>query len=618
MGWLWLRIWYFRLVFEARSQIQNLDGQKVSGASPTMLLGNIVDVYSADNQLSAYHSFHQKFGEVVQIFWLWRSQLSISDYRMARRILVDNQRNYQKFPPNSLLQRLFGESILTFTNTNDDWKRHRLLLNKVFSKRQVAGFHHIFVDYSEHLARQWHEQIEQSGTGIELNVYPKLLSLFLDIIGQVAIGQDFAALSGEADQFLDDLKYIVYQSIQPAHQFTTWWKHLPLASNRKLTRAFQTVDDLLYQLIQQRKEIDRSSPDNVLDLLLRVTDSLEREVEPLTDKEIRDNLLAIIANGHETVATSVAFCLYFLAQHPEKLARAQAEVDSIMEREDGRLTESGVAKLDYIRCVILETLRFSPPMAGLQRISRERDNLSGWSIPAQQVIGITLKPLHRNPEYFGEQPEEFHPERYLEREPAIMTPNVTTTSKAQGQCPFKKLLPIRHQDNSSQTQAGVYLPLTFGDGARKCLAEHFALYRVVLIAKQPTPKTGLYWKYTHSKQQNEVKTKLGFYMPNLTLLSLNFKFAIKQYFCLVPIDENRTVLKIIQFRNFLSYFWADALFRKLIVKGLKEDKPVVESQLPHSVPTDLSEELNVAGDALSVAYRQLRKKGLDANREINN
>ena len=139
MGWLWLRTWYFRLVYNARDHIRDRDGKKVLGASPKMLLGNVVEVYSAENQLSAYHSFHQKFGEVVQIFWLWRSQLSVSNYAVARRILVENQRNYQKFPPNWVIQKLFGESVLTFTNTSNDWKRHRLLLNEVFSKKQVAG-----------------------------------------------------------------------------------------------------------------------------------------------------------------------------------------------------------------------------------------------------------------------------------------------------------------------------------------------------------------------------------------------------------------------------------------------------------------------------------------------
>ena len=478
VGWLWLRSWYFRLVANARDRVYDLDGTKVSGASPKMIFGNIAEVYSAENQLSAYHSFHQKFGEVVQIFWLWRSQLSVSNYAMATRILVNNQRNYQKFPPNSILQRLFGESVLTFASTSDEWKRHRLLLNEVFSKKQVAGFHDIFVDYSERLANQLHQKIEALGLSAEIDIYPELLALSLDIVGQAAIGQDFAALSGEADEFLNDLKYIVYQSIQPAHQFTTWWKHLPLPSNRKLKKAFKTVDDFLDRLIQQRKVVSESDSPNVLDLLLRVTDNLETEVQPLTNKEVRDNLLAIIANGHETVAASISLSLYYLAQYPEKLARAQAEVDRVMAEEGGKLTEAGVKKLDYINCAILETLRFSPPMAGLQRISQEEDVLSGWSIPAKQVIGITLNPLHRNPEYFGEQAEEFHPERYLEAESVTISAGATTNREAQSICPIKRFLPSQHQNSNRQTKAGIHLPLTFGDGARKCLAEHFAMYEM--------------------------------------------------------------------------------------------------------------------------------------------
>jgi Vanillate O-demethylase oxygenase C-terminal domain len=80
---------------------------------------------------------------------------------------------------------------------------------------------------------------------------------------------------------------------------------------------------------------------------------------------------------------------------------------------------------------------------------------------------------------------------------------------------------------------------------------------------------------------------------------------------LVPVDENTTLVKYIQFRNFLNYSWADFLFRKVNLKLLQEDRLVVESQRPKVVPEDLAEEIHVAGDALSVAYRKLRKQYLD-------
>ncbi|MDJ0633379.1 MAG: cytochrome P450 [Xenococcaceae cyanobacterium MO_188.B29] len=474
--WFLIRLWYFRQVDRSRQQLCHLDGKTVPGENPKMLVGNMVKVYRAKNSLSAYHWFHEQFGEIVQIFWLWRQQISITNYLMIRHILVDNQKNYSKFPPNSLIQRLYGNSVLT--NNGDEWKRHRFLLNEVFSKKQIVGFHHIFVNYSEQLAHKWNRYIQQCGERAELNIYPELLALFLDIVGKVSIGKDFAALEGEADEFLSNLNYIVGQSIRPVHQFTTWWKYLPFPSNHKLNKAFGAIDDVLYQLIRQRKELSEPYSSNVLDLLLQATDSLETDLQPLTDKEVRDNLLAIIVNGHETVATTVALSLYLLARYPQKLTRAQGEIDKIMTRDREKLTEAGLSKLDYLNCVVLESLRFCPPMAGLQRISIDPDVLEGWSIPAEQVVGITLKPLHYNPEYFGEQPEQFHPERYLNNEDTLSPGGIVTATKSQDQCPWKKFLTPHKEDSSRRTNTGVYFPLTFGDGARKCLGEHFAMYEM--------------------------------------------------------------------------------------------------------------------------------------------
>lgn len=470
ISWFWLRIWYFQLVAKAKDKIRDRDGKTVPGSPPKMLVGNLPDVYSCSNHLSAYNLFHEKFGEIVQIFWMWRQQISISNYAMARHILIANQNNYEKFPPNSLIQRLFGKSILTITDTGDDWKRHRLLLNEVFSKKNIAGFHDIFVEYSRQLTGRWQKDIERSPGSAEIDIYPCLLAMFLDIIGRAAIGEDFNALTGKTDNFLTSLKYIVYQSTRPVHQFTNWWKHLPLPSNRQLDRAFQTVDNFIERAIIQRKEASERHSFNILDLFLQL------ELSDSNNREIRDNLLAIIVNGHETVATSVSFSLYLLARHPEKLARARAEVDSIMEQEQGNLTKIGVTKLNYLHSVILETLRFAPAIAGLQRISRAPDILESWSIHSQQVVGITLQPLHHNSAYFGEKAEEFHPERYLDLEPELTSVSMVNTQEYRSQCPLKKLL--ARDDTPKKNKAGVYFPLTFGDGARRCLGEHFAMYEM--------------------------------------------------------------------------------------------------------------------------------------------
>jgi cytochrome P450 len=478
IAWFSVRLWYFRLVRSSREKVYYLDGETVPGQTPQMLVGNLVDVYQADNRLNAYHSFHDKFGEIVQIFWMWRQQVSIANYCMALHVLISNQKNYQKFRPNSLIQRLYGSSVLT--NSGDDWKRHRLLMNEVFSKQHIASFHDLFVSYSEQLAAKWNGYIDEFENNVQLNIYPELIALFLDIIGQTAIGHHFGALKGEADEFLANLNYVLKQSTCPAYQFTNWWKYLPLPANRKLDHALARIDEFFNELIRQKREMKEqitSNSDKVLDLLLLATNVVEGNVESLTDKEIRDNLLAIVANGHETVATSVSITLYFLARHPEKLARVQAEIDRAMEKENGQLTKASLLELNYLEGIIYESLRLCPPMAGFQRISLNDDILEGWSIPAKQVVGIALRPLHLNAQYYGDKPEQFYPERYLDREWGSRSKTPVLEEEYNRKCPMKWFHRC-DRNLKGRTKANICLPLTFGEGARKCLGEHFAMYEM--------------------------------------------------------------------------------------------------------------------------------------------
>jgi cytochrome P450 len=433
--------------------------------APKLLVGNLAEVYQSDNRLAAYHRFHEQFGEIVQIFWMWRQQISVTNILMAQHILVTNQKNYRKFPPNQVIQKLYGSSVLT--NHGNEWQRQRTLMQVIFSPQQMIGFHDIFVACSEKLASQWLAQLEVEGDSIRRDVYPDLIALFLDIIGQAALGTNFGVLRGGGDDLVTSIRFILKQSTHPLYQFTSWWQRLPLPINHQLTSAFTTVDQFLYALIRQRRaalQQGAAYSDNLLDLLLQSTESIEGDLLPLTDKEVRDNLLAIIVNGYETVATSVALTLDLLARHPEHLILVQAEVDQVFA--EGSFTASTVKQLPYLRAVIVESLRLCPPMAGLQRISTKSDVLAGWSIPSEQVVGIPLRPLHFNASYYGEHPDQFRPQRYVES-------SLAKTERISRGCPLKGFL---EPSDLNQTQ----LPLTFGDGARRCLGETFALHEMTV------------------------------------------------------------------------------------------------------------------------------------------
>ncbi|MDZ8095368.1 MAG: aromatic ring-hydroxylating dioxygenase subunit alpha [Nostoc sp. DedQUE05] len=108
-----------------------------------------------------------------------------------------------------------------------------------------------------------------------------------------------------------------------------------------------------------------------------------------------------------------------------------------------------------------------------------------------------------------------------------------------------------------------------------------------------------------------VKVTLGFYMPNITRLVVDFgRGKLVNFTVHVPIDDRTTITKRIQFRSFLTFPWADGIFQRAAYKVVMEDKGVVESEYPIAVPDKLSDEVHVPCDNLSLAYRKLRQKCL--------
>ncbi|MBE9201493.1 MULTISPECIES: aromatic ring-hydroxylating dioxygenase subunit alpha [unclassified Nodularia (in: cyanobacteria)] len=111
----------------------------------------------------------------------------------------------------------------------------------------------------------------------------------------------------------------------------------------------------------------------------------------------------------------------------------------------------------------------------------------------------------------------------------------------------------------------------------------------------------------------ELKTKLTLYLPNVTLAEISVgrgsRFDIKFGILVahLPIDENRTRVKRVLYRNILPLPWLDGFFRKIDHKLAQEDTVVVSTLQSQSMP-QISEELHVAADALDITFRQFLQK----------
>jgi cytochrome P450 family 135 len=167
----------------------------------------------------------------------------------------------------------------------------------------------------------------------------------------------------------------------------------------RFKRARAELDAFLYEEIALRRaEPDLAERDDVLSLLLAAHDE---DGQPMSDGELRDELVTVIGAGHETTATAIAWAF-------ERLLRTQ----QVMERLQRSLLEGD----EYLEATIKETLRVRPVITeAARRLSREIE-IGGYRIPAGALVMPAIAAIHFREDLYPE-PDEFRPERFLEGAP---------------------------------------------------------------------------------------------------------------------------------------------------------------------------------------------------------
>jgi cytochrome P450 family 135 len=168
---------------------------------------------------------------------------------------------------------------------------------------------------------------------------------------------------------------------------------------RGFRRAHARADKLIYEEIARR----RAQPTGGEDVLSLLLEARHEDGTPMTDQELRDQLVTLLVAGHETTATGLAWAFELLTRHPEAMAR---------------LTEEAIAGQDedYANAVVQETLRLRPPVGVMARRVRTPFVVGGYELPPGARIVPGIAAVNQHPEAYPE-PEAFRPERFLEHAP---------------------------------------------------------------------------------------------------------------------------------------------------------------------------------------------------------
>lgn len=350
---------------------------------------------------------------------------------LIRQMLVKDVNKFDKGVQFDKMIPFTGNGL--FNSHGEFHLRQRRLIQPAFHKSRIAEYVNKMRDSAQARIGSW-------PAGREVDMSGELHSLTLTIVTKALCSTDIGDQA--VQEFGRSLPIVLDGINKRALDPTGLLEKVPLPANISFDRALASMHALIDDIIRSYRSGGADQRD-LLSEILRAQDS--ETGASMTDKQVHDEIISILAAGAETTANTLVWACNVLGERPDVQERIRREVETVAG--DRPLEADDVAKLDYTRRVITENLRIFPGTWILTRRPREDTELGGHKIPAGAMVLFSLYALQRDPEYFAE-PERFDPERWV-------------------------------AEKAKSISREAYLP--FGTGVRGCIGEPFALTESIVI-----------------------------------------------------------------------------------------------------------------------------------------
>ncbi|CAB5185158.1 unnamed protein product [Rhizophagus irregularis] len=147
-------------------------------------------------------------------------------------------------------------------------------------------------------------------------------------------------------------------------------------------------------------------------------------VEKMTFEELKYQIMTFLMAGHETTNVTTCWALYLLAQHPHEQDKLREElVKAFPDKSNYNPTYDEINSLEYLNCVIKETLRILPPVPVVKRVNLKDEIFGKYFIPKNSEIFFGISVLQKSTEIWGPTADNFDPKRWLD--PSLSVTNLT-------------------------------------------------------------------------------------------------------------------------------------------------------------------------------------------------
>jgi cytochrome P450 len=282
----------------------------------------------------------------------------------------------------------------TFSLDGDEHRERRKLLVPPFHGKRMAGYESIIEEEVMREIASWPE-------GREFETLQPMMRITLNAILRAVFGAEGGAL--------DELRQLLPPMVPLASRMAVMPPALrrdlgPWSPWGRVQRQRKRYDEIIAALVSDARADPAFEDRN--DVLALMLQARYEDGSPIAEDHIADELLTLLAAGHETTATTLAWAIERLRRHPRLLSRLTAEVDA-----DGS---------ELRQATIWEVQRTRPVVEATTRVARERIRLGEWVIPKHHAVIASITMAHDSEQNFSDA-TMFNPDRFLGGNPDTHT-----------------------------------------------------------------------------------------------------------------------------------------------------------------------------------------------------
>jgi cytochrome P450 len=312
----------------------------------------------------------------------------VANPQLAKQLFTANPDDVGNIQPN--LSRVLGPGSV-FALDGRDHKRRRRLLTPPFHGKSIKNYERIFEEETLREAASWPE-------GQQFETLEPMMRITLNAILRAVFGAD-----GEQ---LDELRRIIPPWVTLGSRLAvlpspsrSYGRFSPWGRLARYRRDYDAVVDRLIDAVKADPNFEQR--DDVLALLLRST---YEDGSAMSRRDIADELLTLLAAGHETTASTLAWAFERTTRHPEVLAKLEAEAAT----DGNEYRQAAILEIQRVRTVI--------DFAG-RHVYAPTFELGEWVIPKGYSITVAINQMHGRTDEFLD-PDRFDPQRFIGYRPS--------------------------------------------------------------------------------------------------------------------------------------------------------------------------------------------------------